>query len=51
MRKEYSEIVELAEKNHCNQIFSWSKYKTFLDDTYTYYLNRGNILEPVLHAL
>ena len=38
MRKEYSEIVELAEKNHCNQIFSWSKYKTFLDDTYTYYL-------------
>lgn len=38
MRKEYSEIVELAEKNHCNQIFSWSKYKTYLDDTYTYYL-------------
>ena len=38
MRKEYTEIVELAEKNHCNQIFSWSKYKTYLDDTYTYYL-------------
>ena len=38
MRKEYSEIVELAEKNNCNQVFSWSKYKTYLDDTYTYYL-------------
>ena len=38
MRKEYNEIVELAEKNNCNQVFSWSKYKTYLDDTYTYYL-------------
>ena len=38
MRKEYTEIVELAEKNNCNQVFSWSKYKTYLDDTYTYYL-------------
>ena len=38
MRKEYSEIQELAKQNNCNQIFSWSKYKTYLDDTYTYYL-------------
>ena len=38
MRKEYSEIKELAEKNHCTDVFSWSKYKTYLDDTYTYYL-------------
>lgn len=38
MRKEYKEIVELAEQNNCSQIFSWSKYKTYLDDTYTYYL-------------
>ena len=38
MRKEYSEIKELAERNHCTDVFSWSKYKTYLDDTYTYYL-------------
>lgn len=38
MRKEYSEIKELAEQNHCTDVFSWSKYKTYLDDTYTYYL-------------
>lgn len=38
MRKEYSEIQKLAEENNCHQIFSWSKYKTYLDDTYTYYL-------------
>ena len=38
MRKEYSEIKELAEKNNCTDIFSWSKYKTYLDDVYTYYL-------------
>lgn len=38
MRKDYSEIQKLAEWNKCNQIFSWSKYKTYLDDTYTYYL-------------
>ena len=38
MRKEYNEIQELAKQNNCNQIFSWSKYKTYLDDTYTYYL-------------
>lgn len=38
MRKEYSEIQELAKQNNCNQVFSWSKYKTYLDDTYTYYL-------------
>ena len=38
MRKDYSEIQELAKQNNCNQIFSWSKYKTYLDDTYTYYL-------------
>lgn len=38
MRKEYSEIKALAEKNNCTDIFSWSKYKTYLDDTYTYYL-------------
>lgn len=46
MRKEYSEIVALAEKNHCNQIFSWSKYKTFLDDTYTYYLKYIAKIQP-----
>lgn len=38
MRKEYTEIAELAKQNNCDQVFSWSKYKTYLDDTYTYYL-------------
>ena len=38
MRKEYNEIVELANQNNCQDIFSWSKYKTFKDDKYSYFL-------------
>ena len=46
MRKEYSEIQELAQKNNCKQIFSWSKYKTYLDDPYTYYLRYVAKIQP-----
>lgn len=46
MRKEYKEIIDLAEQNNCNQIFSWSKYKTYLDDTYTYYLRYIAKIQP-----
>lgn len=38
MRKEYTEILKLAKQNNCTDVFSWSKYKTYLDDIYTYYL-------------
>jgi hypothetical protein len=38
MRKEYSEIVKLANQNNCKDIFSWSKYKTYKDDRYSYFL-------------
>mgnify|MGYP006341406475 FL=1 len=38
MRKEYSEIIELANKNNCTDVFSWSKYKTYKDDRYSYFL-------------
>lgn len=38
MRKDYNEIVELAKQKNCNDIFSWSKYKTYKDDKYSYYL-------------
>lgn len=38
MRKDYKEIVELATKNNCKDIYSWSKYKTFKDDKYSFYL-------------
>lgn len=38
MRKEYNEIVELAEKNNCKDIFSWSKYKSYKEDKYGFFL-------------
>lgn len=38
MRKDYVEIIELAKQNNCTDIFSWSKYKTYKDDKYSYFL-------------
>ena len=46
MRKEYDEIVELAEKNNCKDIFSWSKYKTYKDDKYGFFLKYIKKIPP-----
>jgi hypothetical protein len=38
MRKDYKEIQEIAKKMNCTDIYSWSKYNTYIGDKYIYFL-------------
>ena len=38
MRKSYDELLKIANKLKCNDIYSWSKINTFNEDTYNYFL-------------
>ncbi len=38
MRKTFKEIQKIANKLDCSEIYSWSKYNTYKEDPYIYYL-------------
>jgi hypothetical protein len=38
MRKPFEEIQKIANKLDCSEIYSWSKYNTYKNDNYEYYL-------------